>query len=59
MAIANTVKTMFENNNATVDGIRAFATEKVASTEAHLNATAEKAIAAALGNHVLLGSSTG
>jgi hypothetical protein len=58
MAIKNTVNAMFANNNATVTGIRTFATEKVAETKAHLNATGEQAIAAALGgNRVLLGRS--
>jgi hypothetical protein len=64
MAIANTVAGMYANNNATVAGIRDFATEKVAETKAHLNATGEQAIAEAGGplmpassNRVLLGSS--
>jgi len=64
MAIANTVAGMYANNNATVAGIRDFATAKVAETKAHLNATGEKAIAEAAGalmpassNRVLLGSS--
>merc|ERR1719235_1981580 len=56
MAISNTVARMFENNNATVDGIRAFASEKVAETKAHLNATGEQVIAAARGGgRVVLG----
>merc|ERR550537_1481201 len=60
MAIKNTVNAMFANNNATVAGIRTFATEKVAETKAHLNATGEQAIAAALGaTRVLLGGRSG
>merc|ERR1719321_1180536 len=64
MAIANTVDAMFANNNATVAGIRDFATAKVAETKAHLNATGEQVIAEARGalmpasgTRVLLGGS--
>lgn len=48
-AIANTVAATFRNNNATVAGVRAFATETVAATKASLNATAEQALAEARG----------
>jgi len=48
-AIANTVAATFRNNNATVAGVRAFATETVAATKASLNATAEQALADARG----------
>merc|ERR1719321_1818717 len=65
MAIANTVDAMFANNNATVAGIRDFATAKVAETKAHLNATGEQVIAEARGalmpasgNRVLFRSSS-
>jgi hypothetical protein len=60
MAIGQTVDNMWANNNATVDGIRAFATQKVADTKAHLNATAEQVIATGglmSANRALLGSS--
>jgi len=61
-AIANTVAATFRNNNATVAGVQAFATETVAATKASLNATAEQALAEGSGGsggsgfRVLLGA---
>jgi len=58
-AIANTVAATFRNNNATVAGVRAFATETVAATKASLNATAEQALAEARGGAPALAEGSG
>jgi len=58
-AIANTVAATFRNNNATVAGVQAFATETVAATKASLNATAEQALAEARGGAPALAEGSG